>query len=533
MKVLIRLKSTSQRIELEAKNAYAKSGFYCVYRTDGTVLKYPLADLFDVELHPGMLEARNTPALMKVAIHLKGTHLPIELEADSTEHNAEFFTAKMPSGAIKLYPMANIMSVVEDYNASQQAPPKNKDSGPFEFMHYRSLEQALVQAVEHELHRLVEAIEQHASKFENPKPYCSPVDLTRLCMRGISEVKNKGCSLTTVCRWIGFCMGALEDRGVIHKLSAESGIAPRHLISGLLKAHELEQKRDVVTGYLDIVGPVTSYEHVHPSCTLAMDRCTGLLSSLDQHSLVSISLEIGSIQGLLACQDLIPVAGDEGVLYPLEGADDAPSAEESTRSAMTTQGPITLKIQTPVKLSKIADDFQYLMGLIEIVGRDIEDPKPKCSPEDMLRLCEEGAAGLDKYPEDKLSRWLGFCSGVLQFHEIGCELTSWEGYGSLKHDIGTINPNEIRVMRQLFFRYNEMANAYSETDARVSHAATHCMMVINHMLSFNLNQISVELGLVQGMLAAAGAIDVDTERDFTRPLLHSLHDGPVPSFPTA
>ncbi|WP_408602043.1 hypothetical protein [Pseudomonas sp. PLMAX] len=345
MKVLIRLKSTSQRIELEAKNAYAKSGFYCVYRTDGTVLKYPVADLFDVELHPGMLVARNTPALMKVAIHLKGTHLPIELEADSTEHNAEFFTAKMPSSALKIYPMANIQYVAEDYQAEVQHRPVNRDSGPLE-------------------------------------------------------------------------------------------------------------------------------------------------------------------------------AGDTGVT-------------ESTRMAMTREGPITLKIETPVKQSKIGDDFKYLLGLIEIVGRDIQDPKPNCSADHMLRLCEEGAAGLDKYPEDKLSRWLGFCSGVLQFHEIGCELTSWEGYGSLKHDVGTIKPNEIEVMRQLFIRYNKMANAYSETDARVSYAATRCLMVLNHLLSFNLNQVSAELGLVQGMLAAAGAIDVDTEREYTRPFLHSLHDGPVPSFPTA
>lgn len=533
MKVLIRLKSTSQRIQLEAKNAYAKSGLYCVYRADGTVLKYPVADLFDVELHPGMLEARNTPALMNVAIHLKGTHLPIELEADSTEHNAEFFTAKMPSGAIKLYPIANIMSVVEDYNASQQPPPKNRDFGPLESMHDHSVEHALGQAVEHELHRLVEAIAQHTSKFENPKPYCSPVDLTRLCMRGVLEVKNKGYSLPQICRWIGFCMGALVDRKVFHKLSAEYGLAPGHLISGLLEDHELEQMRDVVTGYLDIVGPVTTYEHGHPSCIIAKEKCTGLLLCLDQHSLVSISLEIGVIQGLLACQGLISVHDDQGVLYPFEVVDEVPDAEESTRYAMTTEGPITLKIQTPVKPSKIADDFQYLLGLIEIVGRDIEDPKPKCSPQEMLRLCEEGVAGLEKYPEDKLSRWLGFCSGVLQFHEIGCELTSWEGYGSLQHQVGTIKPKEIEVMRQLFKRYNEMANAYSETDPRVSYAATRCLMVIANLLSFNLNQISVELGLVQGMLAAAGAIDVDTERDFTRPLLHSLHDGPVPSFPTA
>lgn len=342
MKVLIRLKSTSQRIELEAKNAYAKSGFYCVYRTDDTVVKYPVADLFDVELHPGILVARNTPALMKVAIHLKGTHLPIELEADSTEHNAEFFTAKMPSSAIKIYPMGNIQYVAEDYRVSVQHRPVNRDSGPLE-------------------------------------------------------------------------------------------------------------------------------------------------------------------------------AGDS-------------AREQPTHMAMTSHGPITLKIDSPVEASKILNDFQYLLGLLVIVGSDIVNPSPKCSADHLRKLCEEGASGLDKYPEDKLSRWLGFCAGVLQFYEIGCELTSWEGYGSLPHEVGTITPKEIEVMRQLFMRYDKLASAYIDTDERVTYARTRCMLVITNLLSFNLNQISAELGLVQGMLAAAGLIDVDTEREFTRPLLHSLHDGPIPSF---
>lgn len=345
MKVLIRLKSTSQRIELEAKNAYAKSGFYCVYRTDGTVLKYPVADLFDVELHPGMLVARNTPALMKVAIHLKGTHLPIELEADSTEHNAEFFTAKMPSSALKIYPMANIQYVAEDYQAEVQHRPVNRDSGPLE-------------------------------------------------------------------------------------------------------------------------------------------------------------------------------AGDTGVT-------------ESTRMAMTREGPITLKIETPVKQSKIGDDFKYLLGLIEIVGRDIQDPKPNCSTDHMLRLCEEGAAGLDKYPEDKLSRWIGFCSGVLHFHDIGHDLTSWGGFGSLKEEVGDIKPNEKEVMRDLFVRYLDIADSNSASNPKLGYAASCSRIVLANLDCFDLNGISVELGNVQGMLAAAGVIDVDAEREFTRPLLHSLHDGPVPSFPTA
>lgn len=38
------------------------------------------------------------------------------------------------------------------------------------------------------------------------------------------------------------------------------------------------------------------------------------------------------------------------------------------------------------------------------------------------------------------------------------------------------------------------------------------------------------LGYVQGVLTCYGWISVDEERDFTRPLLHSIHDKAIPSF---
>lgn len=351
LRVLIRLKSTSQRIDLKAKNAYVKSGFYCVYRTDNTVSKYPLVDLFDIELQPGLLEARSTPALMRVKIHLKGTHLPVELAADSTEHNAEIFTARMPSGAIKLYPMGNIHFVEEDYAIGQHVIPSKHDAGPL-----------------------------------------------------------------------------------------ESGVMGKPM-------------------------------------------------------------------------------------------------DETTREAMTARGPVILKLDTPegelrltTSQSKIALDFKYLLGLLEIVGFDLVDSKPKCGAEHLLRLCAEGLSGLDKYPEDKLSRWLGFCSGVLQFYEIGCELSSWRGLGTLDLASGTLNEHEKGVMTALFVRYLDVADECSKAQPKLGYAASTCRIALTEIDKFDLNGICVVLGIAQGHLAAAGAIDVDAEREFTRPLLHSLHEGEVPSF---
>lgn len=42
--------------------------------------------------------------------------------------------------------------------------------------------------------------------------------------------------------------------------------------------------------------------------------------------------------------------------------------------------------------------------------------------------------------------------------------------------------------------------------------------------------LSIRLGYIQGVLAVKGLISVDEEREFTRPLLHSLHDQPIPTY---
>lgn len=49
MNVNVHLKEQSQPIEYtDVINSYVKGGFYCVYKDDGTVDKYPVADIFRV-----------------------------------------------------------------------------------------------------------------------------------------------------------------------------------------------------------------------------------------------------------------------------------------------------------------------------------------------------------------------------------------------------------------------------------------------------------------------------------------------------
>lgn len=62
--------------------------------------------------------------------------------------------------------------------------------------------------------------------------------------------------------------------------------------------------------------------------------------------------------------------------------------------------------------------------------------------------------------------------------------------------------------------------------------AALCQEGIDNGASYPFDKMSRWLGFTQGVLAAVGAIDVDQERDFTRPLLHALCDGPVATFAT-
>lgn len=50
MKVKVHLLSQSQPIEYDnVKNAYTKDGLFCIYKSNGLVVKYPLVNIFRIE----------------------------------------------------------------------------------------------------------------------------------------------------------------------------------------------------------------------------------------------------------------------------------------------------------------------------------------------------------------------------------------------------------------------------------------------------------------------------------------------------
>lgn len=305
MKVLIRLKAESQRIELEAKNAYSKNGCFCVYREDETVRKFPLANLFDVEIRPGELEARNTPSLMNVSIHLIGTLAPIKLQADKTSHDGEMFVAIMPSSAIKMYPMGNIAYIDEDYTAKPAA--QKHDSGPLE-----TATGPLDQSTLGYFSRMAAIIENKLHAADAGPSGCTKRELIRLC-RHVSGLRGRD-ALTDYrsCRALGFCVGVLRHHEVNIDLDEVqwvegSGDTLEEQCMAIymrrykdLADHQIRQIGPIIVGYSN-PDMVPNQQSEHYTSVL----CKKFLEEPGEWSMGSQCFSLGVAQGLLAASGVI------------------------------------------------------------------------------------------------------------------------------------------------------------------------------------------------------------------------------------
>ncbi len=97
---------------------------------------------------------------------------------------------------------------------------------------------------------------------------------------------------------------------------------------------------------------------------------------------------------------------------------------------------------------------------------------------------------------------------------------------------------ESDVAKALFERYLAVIESnpgvLSKTHLRCDEHSLKglCREAIDHTSKYPFDKLNRWIGFVQGVLACQGLIQVDQERNFTRPLLHSLHETPPPTFET-
>lgn len=292
MKVLIRLKAGSQRLTIHAKNAYIKNGCYCVYREDDTVRKFPLANLFDVEVQPELMEARNTPALMDVKIHLHGTVEPIALQADSTSHDRDMFVAKMPSNALKLYPMANIAFIDEDYTALPVRRLK-EPSGPLESMGVGESRETTPAAYFKKIERFIKTIPEADTQVKG----CTTEDILAICAKG-SSMQWYPKTDARVYRMIGFCVGVLRHHNRPLAFDEFLVEGPNISESGRVEALWDTYKRLAAHTIAEVGVPEPEGTDLS-GIYFANEVCKMMLFKLDRYPLESHCFSLGLVQGLL------------------------------------------------------------------------------------------------------------------------------------------------------------------------------------------------------------------------------------------
>lgn len=85
------------------------------------------------------------------------------------------------------------------------------------------------------------------------------------------------------------------------------------------------------------------------------------------------------------------------------------------------------------------------------------------------------------------------------------------------------------IQKQLFDRYAGIAQDNREQLVNqigvdlYNRVVRMCQYVPGQVEEMSEDKANRWLGFVQGMLVAAGVIDLDTERDWTRPLFHKLY----------
>lgn len=183
----------------------------------------------------------------------------------------------------------------------------------------------------------------------------------------------------------------------------------------------------------------------------------------------------------------------------------------------------------PIPLSEAFAQYRQLASanLVKLSGLPA-----RCRGENLITLCEEALTNPDRYPLDKLCRWQGFVEGVLACHHL-----HWSAeYPDSGPDDRSPSAAELSALKALFDRYRTVAsNSVVNSEhlpkrCRTDHLIHLCESALICAMSLSANTLWQRMGFVQGVLAAQGDIDVDAERDFTRPLLHAIHEHAIPTF---
>lgn len=161
-------------------------------------------------------------------------------------------------------------------------------------------------------------------------------------------------------------------------------------------------------------------------------------------------------------------------------------------------------------------EFNNLIYLIEENWTEnMKIINPECDKIYLLNLLSEGLYNFEKYPDDKMARWLGYIVGVLSFYGIRAIIkTQWKLIRKKPKN------GERKVIKHILNHYLKKEDNIALKALLINNKKNYLPILYQH---FNI-------GYYQGLLIANNKLDIKKERDFTRPLFHSYYDHQVRSF---
>ena len=157
----------------------------------------------------------------------------------------------------------------------------------------------------------------------------------------------------------------------------------------------------------------------------------------------------------------------------------------------------------------------------------------KCQKKHLEKLLNEAITNIEEYPHDKLNRWLGFSYSIVDLMRLGTinrpasYIVAYDITKSVLKDAFLFEKSVIEKASEDDFKNKIWPDSMSKDNT--IHLLEDLMLdeVIENFPNEVLQQ---NVGYIQGMLCVSEIINVDEERDFTRPLLHSYHTEKPKSF---
>lgn len=158
----------------------------------------------------------------------------------------------------------------------------------------------------------------------------------------------------------------------------------------------------------------------------------------------------------------------------------------------------------------------------------------ECKLKHLKKLLDEIILNAYDYPKDKLCRWIGYIHGVLSCANILDDETlksifsfdnsiSYESIINKSRNIYSLLDNNSGIVFKVNITFD------NRFKSKLISTINESFEGFNKGYYNNVYQHQV-IGYIQGILTCFNLINVENERNYTRPLLHSYHNEKIKSF---